>query len=107
MRTLLLLLSINMVWASEAQINRGRQLYFSNCISCHNRDPNLKGPIGPELVDAPMSVMTSKVMTGVYPSILPAGFVPKRKTKLMRKIPKLEKEIPSIHLWIQSVKKQK
>lgn len=106
MKLIFLLLSINMVWANEAQINRGRQLYLSNCTSCHNRDPNVKGPIGPELVDAPLSVMTSKVMTGVYPAALPAGFVPKRKTKLMRKIPKLEKEIPSIHLWIQSVKKK-
>ncbi len=97
---------MNNVWANEAQTARGRQLYFSNCISCHNRDPNLKGPIGPELVDAPLSVMTSKVMTGVYPSTLPAGFIPKRKTKLMRKIPKLEKDIPLIHMWIQSVRKK-
>jgi hypothetical protein len=46
-------------------------------------------------------------MTGVYPAKLPAGFVPKRSSKVMRKIPKLEKDIPAIHAWIQSVKKKK
>jgi hypothetical protein len=33
--------------------------------------------------------------------------VPKRSSKVMRKIPKLEKDIPAIHAWIQSVKKKK
>ena len=70
----------------KALIDRGALLYKSNCIQCHNRDPNLKGSIGPEVVDAPLEVMTSKIMTGNYPAVLPAGFVPKRKSKAMRKI---------------------
>lgn len=92
---------------TQATLDKGKRLYLSNCIQCHNKDPNLKGSLGPEMVDAPLSVMTSKVMTGVYPAVLPAGFVPKRKSKAMRKIPKLEKDIPAIHAWVQSVKKKK
>jgi mono/diheme cytochrome c family protein len=93
--------------ADQALLDKGRRLYISNCISCHNKDPNLKGPIGPEMVDAPLEIMTAKVMTGAYPATLPAGFVPKRTTKLMRKIPKLQKDIPAIYAWVQSMKKKK
>lgn len=91
----------------DSSLNKGKRIYLSSCIQCHNRDPNLKGSIGPEVVDAPLEVMTAKIMTGVYPEVLPAGFVPKRKTKAMRKIPQLKNDIPSIYAWIQSVKKKK
>ncbi len=90
-----------------ALLAKGKRLYLSNCIQCHNRDPNLKGSLGPEMVDAPLEVMTSKIMTGVYPQKLPPGYVPKRKTKVMRKIPHLKNDIPAIYAWVQSVKKKK
>lgn len=78
---------------------------MSTCIQCHNRNPNLKGSLGPELVGAPLDVMTHKVVTGRYPEVLPPGFVPKRKTKAMRALPNLKNDVPSIHAWIQSQKK--
>ncbi len=86
-------------------IEKGHQIYLSQCIACHNKDPNVKGAIGPELVDAPVDLMKIKVVTGRYPEVLPDGFVPKRKTKLMKKFPQFEADVPSIHAWIQSVKK--
>lgn len=88
-------------------LEKGKRLYMSNCIQCHNRDPNLKGNLGPELVDSPLEIVYAKVMTGVYPEKLPVGFKPKRQSKVMRKIPHLQKDIPAIHAWIQSVKKKK
>lgn len=91
----------------QATLDKGKKLYMANCIQCHNRDPNIKGPIGPEMVDAPLEVMTSKVMTAKYPQPLPAGFVPKRKSQAMRAIPKLKNDIPAIHAWVQSMKKKK
>jgi mono/diheme cytochrome c family protein len=86
-------------------IDKGHKIYLSQCIACHNKDPNVKGAIGPELVDAPVDLMKIKVVTGRYPEVLPDGFVPKRKTKLMKKFPQLEADVPSIYAWIQSVKK--
>jgi mono/diheme cytochrome c family protein len=88
-------------------IEQGRRLYISNCISCHNKDPNLKGALGPEMVDAPLEVMTSKIMTGVYPEKLPEGYIPKRKTKIMKAIPKLKEDIPAIYAWVHSMKPKK
>ncbi len=102
-----LLLSGRSYCADQGTIDRGRRLYFSNCIQCHNRDPNRMGSMGPEMIDAPLSVMTSKFMTGKYPEVLPAGFVPKRRTTAMKKIIKLEKDIPAIHAYVQSVKEAK
>jgi mono/diheme cytochrome c family protein len=102
-----LLFSNSLLSADQATIDKGRRLYLSNCIQCHNKDPNSKGSLGPEIVDAPLSVMTSKIMTGAYPAVLPAGFVPKRKSKAMKKIPRLQKDIPAIYEFVQSVKKKK
>ncbi len=93
--------------ATAATIEKGRVLYVANCIRCHNKDPNVKGSIGPEVVDAPMPVMYSKVMTGKYPVPLPPGFVPKRKSRAMQAIPKLKADIPAIWAYVQSVKKKK
>jgi mono/diheme cytochrome c family protein len=88
------------------EIEKGKRLYMANCLQCHNRDPNIKGSIGPEMIDAPLEVMVSKVMTGKYPEPLPPGFVPKRKTRAMRPIPKLKEDIPAIWAYVQSVKKK-
>lgn len=88
-------------------LEKGKRLYISNCIKCHNKDPNIKGSIGPEMVDAPLEVMYAKVMTGRYPEVLPPGFVPKRKSKAMMKIPKLKNDIPSIWAYVQSLKRSK
>ena len=96
-------------FSSFAQVNieKGKRIWLTTCTQCHNRDPNIKGSIGPETVDAPIEVMTSKVMTGKYPEPLPAGFVPKRKTKAMRPLPQFKNDIASIHAYVQSVKKKK
>jgi mono/diheme cytochrome c family protein len=92
------------VSADQSTLDRGKSLYMKNCLQCHNRDPNKKGPIGPEIVDAPLEVMISKIMTSNYPNPLPEGFTPKRKSHAMRAIPKLKDDIPAIHAWVQSVK---
>lgn len=84
---------------------RGAKVYKANCVRCHNADPNIKGNLGPEQVDAPFEVVVSKIMTGKYPDPLPAGFIPKRKTRAMTPLKQLKKDIPYIHAWIQSVKK--
>lgn len=88
-----------------SDIERGQHIYLKVCIQCHNKDPNQVGSVGPQVVDAPLEVMTAKVMTGKYPDPLPAGFIPKRSTKNMRALPQYQDEIPNIWAWVQSVKK--
>lgn len=98
--------SVTPASAGDPEIERGALLYKQNCLQCHNRDPNIKGAVGPEIIDAPLEVMYSKVMTSHYPDPLPPGFVPKRKSHAMRAIPKLKDDIPKIWKYVQSVKKK-
>lgn len=95
------------VVAVKPDIALGKKAYMAVCIQCHNRDPNKKGNLGPELVDSPLEIMQHKVAHGVYPAVLPKGFVPKRKTKVMRKLPNAVKDVVHIYAWIQSVKAKK
>ena len=90
-----------------AALARGAKVYKANCVRCHNADPNVKGSIGPEQVDAPFEVFVSKIMTGKYPDPLPKGFVPKRKSRSMTPLKNMKTEIPYIYAWVQSVKKKK
>lgn len=92
--------------ANPIDIAKGKEIYLSTCIKCHNKDPNVKGAIGPELTDAPLEIMQVKVATGRYPDVLPEGFVPKRKTKQMIKQPQVLADVPSIHAYVQSLKKK-
>jgi mono/diheme cytochrome c family protein len=91
----------------QETIEKGKRLYVANCLRCHNSDPNERGSIGPEVVDSPLSVMTSKIMTGKYPDPLPPGFIPKRKSRAMMPIPRLQNDIPAIWAYVQSVKIKK
>ena len=93
--------------ATPADLARGAKIYKANCVRCHNADPNIKGNLGPEQIDAPFEVVVSKIMTGKYPDPLPKGFVPKRKSKVMQPLKTLKNDIPYIYAWIQSVKKKK
>lgn len=89
-----------------AALARGAKVYKSNCVRCHNADPNLKGSIGPQQVDAPFEVFVSMIMQGKYPDPLPKGYVPKRKSNGMAALKKLQPDIPYIYAWVQSVKKK-
>lgn len=91
---------------TSEDLARGAKVYKANCVRCHNADPNMKGNLGPEQVDAPFEVVVSKIMTGRYPDPLPQGFVPKRKTKAMTPLKNVKNDIPYIYAWIQSVKKK-
>ncbi len=91
---------------NPVDIEKGKEIYLATCIKCHNKDPNIKGAIGPELTDAPLEIMQAKVATGRYPDVLPEGFVPKRKTKQMIKQPQVIPDVPSVHAYVQSLKKK-
>lgn len=85
-----------MTWAND-----GKTLYHANCIRCHNANPTKPGAIGPELITTPAAVFKVKVPTGNYP----AGYTPKRRTKIMPKFPGLTNKTDLIYNYIRSFKK--
>jgi mono/diheme cytochrome c family protein len=81
---------------------KAQKIYYSQCISCHHKDPHLKGALGPELSGIPLEVFKLKVLQGKYP----VGYNPKRKTNLMKPIRIKEQDVMTIHEWINLMQKK-
>ena len=79
-------------------IEKGRMVYFANCVSCHNNNPKKSGSIGPEVYGASIDVLAQKIVFGKYPE----NYRPKRPSKIMRSMPHLNKEISNLHAFINS-----
>ena len=79
-------------------IEKGRMLYFANCVSCHNNNPKKPGSIGPEVYGVSIDVLTQKIVSGKYPE----NYRPKRSSKIMPSMPHLNKDISNLHEFINS-----
>ena len=84
--------------ALTTDIEKGRMVYFANCVSCHNNNPKKPGSIGPEVYGVTIDVLTQKIVYGKYPE----NYRPKRTSKIMPAMPHLNKEISNLHAFINS-----
>lgn len=80
-------------------VDRGEVVYRTNCISCHNRDPNLPGPIGPAIAGSPRALIEARVLHGTYPP----GYAPQRTTRTMRALPWLDGHIDDLTAYLGAV----
>lgn len=78
-------------------IKKGKMVYMTTCVLCHNQNPRLQGPVGPDLYGTSLEVIRSKITKGTYPE----GYTSKRKTQLM---PLFEdehgKDVEAIHAFL-------
>ncbi len=81
-------------------MQRGRVIYMTNCVVCHNADPNLPGSQGPPIAGSSRELVEARVLHLSYPP----GYTPKRKTHAMRAIPTLAPEIGNITAFLQAAK---
>jgi len=81
---------------------RGRVVYMTNCVVCHNPDPNLAGSQGPPIAGSPRELVEARVLHLAYP----AGYKPKRNTHAMRALPFLAPEIGNITAFLQEAAHQ-
>ena len=79
-------------------IEKGRMVYFANCVSCHNNNPKKPGSIGPVVYGVPIDVLTQKIVSGKYPE----NYRPKRTSKIMPLMPHLSSEISNLYAFINS-----
>ena len=86
-----------------ANAQDGKALYKSKCISCHNADPSKKGSVGPDIADASLELITVRTQKRGYP----AGYTPKRKSKVMPIIKLTEAELKTLHSYIKTFNKKK
>ena len=84
--------------ALTTDIEKGRMVYFANCVSCHNNNPKKPGSIGPEVYGASIDVLAQKIVFGKYPE----NYSPKRTSKIMPLMPHLKKEISNLLAFINS-----
>ena len=84
--------------ALTTDIDKGRMVYYANCVSCHNNNPKKPGSIGPEVYGVTIDVLTQKIVYGKYPE----NYRPKRSSKIMPSMPHLNKEISNLHAFINS-----
>ena len=89
---------LNNTIALTTDIEKGRMVYFANCVSCHNNNPKKPGSIGPEVYGASIDVLAQKIVFGKYPE----NYSPKRTSKIMPLMPHLKKEISNLHAFINS-----
>lgn len=80
--------------------SKGRAVFISNCISCHNPNPTLDGSIGPRISGSSLDLITHRVLTRDYP----AGYMPKRSSEIMPGFPQLKNDIPALHAYLNSFK---
>jgi mono/diheme cytochrome c family protein len=75
----------------------GRKVYLANCIACHSADPNKDGPLGPAVQGASTALLEARVLRAEYP----AGYQPKRETKMMTPLPHLKGSIDDLALFLK------
>jgi len=89
---------LNNTVALKTDIEKGRIVYFANCVSCHNNNPKKPGSIGPVVYGVSIDVLTQKIVSGKYPEY----YRPKRTSKIMPSMPHLNKDISNLHAFINS-----
>jgi mono/diheme cytochrome c family protein len=83
--------------AAGGDSRRGRALYLSNCVACHNSDPSKDGPVGPAIKGSSEALIEARVLRGAYPP----GYKPKRKTSAMPAQPYLKSSIPDLAAFLR------
>ena len=81
---------------------RGRIVYVTNCIICHNPDPNLPGSQGPPIAGSSRELVYDRVMFLKYPP----GYQPKRTTHAMRALPQLANQIDDLTAFLAEAAKE-
>jgi mono/diheme cytochrome c family protein len=84
--------------AQDETINRGKMLYLSNCMACHNSNPNLDGTLGPAIKGSSLELLQARVLRGEYPP----GYTPKRPTQIMVKLPLTEANVQDLHAYLNA-----
>jgi mono/diheme cytochrome c family protein len=87
--------------AADPAVERGRVVYMSICIACHNADPNLDGSLGPANAGSSRALLEAKLLRGEYPP----GYRPKRPSRLMPRFENLAGSIDDLAAFLAAAKR--
>ncbi len=91
-------MGVALLMSELSHASDGKKLYLSRCATCHNQNPTKAGSIGPDIANSSLELVTLKTQKREYPK----DYKPKRKTKIMPKIPLNDGQIKSIHEYLRS-----
>ena len=77
---------------------KGKVVYYANCISCHNYNPKIPGSIGPQIYGSSKELLSNKINFGIYPK----NYKPKRSTKMMPLQPHSDKDIENLYAFLNA-----
>ncbi len=80
----------------EPLADKGRRVYMSNCVACHNANPKIDGPIGPAIAGSPKDLLLARLTDNGYPP----GYKPKRSTKVMAPLPHLKGDVDALEAFL-------
>lgn len=84
----------------QARLQRGKTLYTLHCAACHNpADPKKDGGLGPAIAGSSLELLEARVLRGEYP----AGYAPKRATRIMQKLPLVQDDVQALHAFLNSL----
>lgn len=84
--------------AQAELIARGKTVYKTQCIACHNADPAKPGSLGPEVQGSSRELLEARILRAEYPH----GYQPKRGTHAMAAMPHLKSELDALHAFLNS-----
>lgn len=79
-------------------VARGKTVYVTVCIACHNADPHKAGSIGPAVFGASKELLEARVLNASYPP----GYKPQRETHTMPAFPQFKDDIPALYAYLNS-----
>lgn len=82
--------------AEESLAARGKTVYVTVCIACHNADPHKAGSIGPAVFGASQELLEARILNASYPP----GYKPQRETHTMPAFPQFKADIPALHAYL-------
>lgn len=78
---------------------RGRSVYQTHCISCHNPNPRKAGAVGPDLYGSSLVLLQARLIDGKYPD----GYTPKRPGSAgMPLFPQLKSDLEALHAFLNA-----
>jgi mono/diheme cytochrome c family protein len=75
----------------------GARVFKTYCATCHGA--NAKGGSGPDISDASLELLKSKVLTGSYPG----GYTPKRATRSMPTFKLYDMDLEAIYDYLRNL----
>ena len=79
-------------------VAKGRGIYMLHCIACHNPNPAMDGAVGPAIKGSALELIQARVLRGEYP----AGYTPKRPTRIMQRLPLEQADVEALHAFLNA-----